>query len=184
MLFVGESGAAAAGTQCCRPRGRNVNPTFVFASQATASSLAFNASEPGFAPADVAPLLQGDFAGAYPAAAASHFASLVNGTAAGGRTLQQLIANLSSGSVRLPEICAATNPHSLKACLFGVSHATLATVKSVQCWWTSCSGQMLIPMLSSGAKYQGLAYRSRGAFCARGMAMAALRQSCAASGPP
>lgn len=71
-----------------------------FPIQANASSLAFNATEPGFSPADVAPLLQGDFGGAYPAAAASPLVSLVNGSAAGGETLQQLIANISSGAVR------------------------------------------------------------------------------------
>jgi hypothetical protein len=68
--------------------------------QANASSLAFNATEPGFAPDSVAPLLQGDFAGAYAAGVASPFVGLVSGTAAGGQTLPQLIANVSDGQVR------------------------------------------------------------------------------------
>lgn len=76
--------------------------------QANASSLAFNATEPGFAPASVAPLLQGDFAGAYAAGVASPFVSLNNGTAAGGQTLPQLIANVSDGQVKTaltPQAC-------------------------------------------------------------------------------
>ena len=76
--------------------------------QANASSLAFNATEPGFAPASVAPLLQGDFAGAYAPGVASPFVSLINGTAASGQTLPQLIANVSDGQVRTaltPEAC-------------------------------------------------------------------------------
>lgn len=80
----------------CRP---TVLSALYVLPQANASSLAFNASEPGFGPASVGPLLQGNFSGAYDAAASSPFVSLVNGSAANGQTLQQLIANVSSGAV-------------------------------------------------------------------------------------
>ena len=88
--------------------------------QANASSLAFNATEPGFAPDSVAPLLQGDFAGAYAAGVASPFVGLVNGTAAGGRTLPQLIANVSDGQVTTAVGARTCTPcNIIGLCMYG-----------------------------------------------------------------
>ena len=86
--------------------------------QANSSSSTFNATDAGFAPTDVLPLLQGNFSAAYPAAAASDpFPALVSAT--GGRGLQATIANVSSSQVRTPGLkhnpCGSpqSGPHAI-----------------------------------------------------------------------
>lgn len=99
---------------------QNVSASAVIAFAANASSLAFNATEPGFAPASVAPLLQGDFAGAYAAGVASPFVGLVNGTAGGGQTLPQLIANVSDGQAPRRVVCTGYGNGGAEAELCGL----------------------------------------------------------------
>mmetsp|Transcript_18367 Transcript_18367/g.55306 ORF Transcript_18367/g.55306 Transcript_18367/m.55306 type:complete len:738 (+) Transcript_18367:203-2416(+) len=102
---------------------QNSTAAVIMAFPASGGNSTFNATEPGFAPTDVDSFLQGDFAGAYPAAAspqAGPFLPLAAGNGRAAPPLTSLVANISSNSEVRRVVCTGYGNGGALAQLCGI----------------------------------------------------------------